>query len=26
LRADPKDMIGYVAVPYWKWFEDFPYS
>jgi len=26
LRADPKDMIGYVAVPYWKWFEDAPYS
>jgi hypothetical protein len=26
LKAEPRDVIGYVAVPFWKWFENIPYS
>jgi hypothetical protein len=24
LRVEPEDVIGYVAVPFWKWFQDLP--
>ena len=26
LEADPEGLMGYVAVPYWKWFENGPYA
>jgi hypothetical protein len=26
LRAEPKEMAGYVAVPFRKWFENIPYA
>ncbi len=26
LKADPKGIMGYVAVPFWKWFADIPYA
>jgi hypothetical protein len=26
LQAEPKEMIGYVAVPFRKWFENIPYA
>jgi len=26
LKADPEGMVGYVAVPFWKWFDNIPYS
>jgi hypothetical protein len=26
LRVEPMDVMGYVAVPFWKWFQDTPYS
>jgi hypothetical protein len=26
LKTDPGDVIGYVAVPFWKWFQDPSYS
>jgi hypothetical protein len=26
LKAEPRDVIAYVAVPFWKWFENIPYS
>jgi hypothetical protein len=26
LKAEPKDMVGYVAVPFWKWFQELPYA
>ncbi len=26
LRAEPKAMVGYVAVPFGKWFENIPYA
>jgi hypothetical protein len=26
LRAEPKEITGYVAVPFGKWFENIPYA
>jgi hypothetical protein len=26
LRAEPKGLVGYVAVPFRKWFENIPYA
>jgi hypothetical protein len=26
LRAEPKEITGYVAVPFRKWFENIPYA
>ena len=26
LESDPAGLMGYVAVPYWKWFENIPYA
>ena len=26
LRKEPEDLVGYVAVPYWKWFDDIPFA
>jgi hypothetical protein len=26
LKAEPADLVGYVAVPLWKWFEDIPFA
>jgi len=26
LLTDPKEMVGYVAVPFWNWFADSPYA
>jgi hypothetical protein len=26
LRAEPEGLVGYVAVPFWKWFGDIPYA
>jgi hypothetical protein len=26
LRAEPEGLIGYVAVPYWRWAENIPYA
>jgi hypothetical protein len=26
LNADPKGIMGYVAVPFRKWFEDIPFA
>ena len=26
LRADPAEIVGYVAVPFWKWGENSPYA
>jgi hypothetical protein len=26
LKAEPEGLIGYVAVPFWKWFEDSAYA
>ena len=26
LETDPEDLMGYVAVPFWKWFENAPYA
>ncbi len=26
LRAEPEGLMAYVAVPFWKWFEDIPYA
>jgi hypothetical protein len=26
LKAEPEEMVGYVAVPFRKWFEDAPYA
>jgi len=25
-HAEPDGLMGYVAVPFWKWFADIPYS
>ena len=25
-HAEPDGLMGYVAVPFWKWFNDIPYS
>ena len=25
-HAEPDGLMGYVAVPFWKWFSDIPYS
>jgi hypothetical protein len=24
--TDPNGLMGYVAVPFWKWFADIPYA
>jgi len=26
LQAEPAEMMGYVSVPFHKWFEDIPYA
>jgi len=26
LVAEPEEMVGYVAVPFWKWYEDLSYA
>ena len=26
LRTEPKGLMAYVAVPFWKWFENAPYA
>jgi hypothetical protein len=26
LRADPEGLLGYVAVPFWRWGENVPYA
>jgi hypothetical protein len=26
LNTEPERLMGYVAVPFWKWFEDIPYA
>jgi hypothetical protein len=26
LTREPEDTVGYVAVPFWKWFDDIPYA
>jgi hypothetical protein len=26
LVAEPEDIVGYVAVPFWKWYEDLGYA
>jgi hypothetical protein len=26
LLVEPEGIAGYVSVPFWKWFEDIPYS
>ena len=26
LTAEPEELVGYVAVPFSKWFEDIPYA
>ncbi len=26
LKADPAGLVAYVAVPFWKWFEDAPFA
>jgi hypothetical protein len=26
LRVEPEGVIAYVAVPFWKWFDDIPYA
>jgi hypothetical protein len=26
LETEPEGLMGYVAVPFWKWFEDIPYA
>jgi hypothetical protein len=26
LHAEPEEVTGYVAIPFWKWFDDIPYA
>jgi hypothetical protein len=26
LKVDPTEVLAYVAVPFWKWFEDAPFA
>jgi hypothetical protein len=26
LKAQPQGIMGYVSVPFWKWFADIPYA
>jgi hypothetical protein len=26
LRTEPEGLMGYVAVPYWRWAENIPYA
>jgi len=26
LNAEPEGLTAYVAVPFWKWFDDIPYA
>lgn len=26
LKADPPEVLAYVAVPFWRWFEDTPFA
>ncbi|MBA4394060.1 MAG: hypothetical protein C0407_10950 [Desulfobacca sp.] len=26
VQADPPELLAYVAVPFWRWFEDVPYA
>jgi hypothetical protein len=26
LRTDPQGLVGYVAVPFWRWVENIPYA
>jgi len=26
LESDPEGLMGYVAVPFWKWFENISYA
>jgi hypothetical protein len=26
LKVEPQGIVGYVSVPFWKWFNDIPYA
>ena len=26
LKAEPAGLVGYVSVPFWKWFQDAPFA